>query len=723
MLLGRRHRRRHRALDPDRAGLPAARRRPMGALARLDRRTEARAPLPAALRSRRGAGRASSTRERLRDLGGAGPRRRARRSSSVRPSRSWKGDRSRDRRRLHAGGAALAVLRGPRSLLRQEGSGGRTSRYPVTRMRRSVLGVLVAVLVVVLPAAADAAVHTQLVGNFDTPIQVFAPRSVPGSTLYVVEKGGKIIRRQGGGHRNVVLDIHGTSRRRRAGPAVRRHLRPEALRLLHEQGRGQPRRPLHAEQRPGPRAVRLEEDDPPRASAGHEPQRRHLQYRGGHLYLPRRRRRRLRHVHNAQEHELEARQAPPPRLERLEDRRLRPPQSVALVVRPHDRRHLHRRRRAVRPRGGRLPARLEGRPPAENYGWNRYEGDLRGTCANQDAWNNSGQLIFPKYDYGAASARRSSAASSTGARTCRRSAAATSSATRRRMDQDRRRKTLKNRQTLGFTVPNSLVRRELERRALRGFGQRPGLQARRQLVSRFMRVQFVDWPGARASRGRARALPGRPRPGASFLDVETDSRRRGGRGRRTTSAARPGGLCARGRSGRDRGRHARRGLRPGNERRRRAALVAPAPLRARRRRSPARRAGRLARPLRAGEEQIELAEFVCGRARTTSSRPRRSRAPREAGLRRRGRAGGGALSRRGRADRPGGRPHPGRGQHAVLGNSYVLPTPTPRSPSTAARASRQRVTVLELERAGVEAKLYPGSWSEWSSRGLEVERG
>jgi thiosulfate/3-mercaptopyruvate sulfurtransferase len=33
------------------------------------------------------------------------------------------------------------------------------------------------------------------------------------------------------------------------------------------------------------------------------------------------------------------------------------------------------------------------------------------------------------------------------------------------------------------------------------------------------------------------------------------------------------------------------------------------------------------------------------------------------------------------------------------------------------------VAILALENAGVRARLYPGSWSEWSSRGLPVERG
>ena len=75
-------------------------------------------------------------------------------------------------------------------------------------MRRSVLGVTVALLALALPLSAGA-VTKRLVGNFDTPIQVAAPSWAPGSTIYVVEQPGRIVRRQKGGRRNVVLDIKG----------------------------------------------------------------------------------------------------------------------------------------------------------------------------------------------------------------------------------------------------------------------------------------------------------------------------------------------------------------------------------------------------------------------------------------------------------------------------------------------------------------------------------
>src|SRR6185503_1432127 len=94
----------------------------------------------------------------------------------------------------------------------------------------------------------------------------------------------------------------------------------------------------------------------------------------------------------------------------------------------------------------------------------------------------------------------------------------------RRLDQDRGRQDAEEPPDARLHGAGPLlVRRELAGRALRGFGQRPGLQARRQLVSRTMRVQFVDcrWELGHPEIGRALYLAGHV-PGASFLDVETD---------------------------------------------------------------------------------------------------------------------------------------------------------------------------------------------------------
>jgi len=269
-------------------------------------------------------------------------------------------------------------------------------------MRRSVLGVLVAVLGVVAPAAADAAVHTQLVGNFDTPIQVFAPNSVPGSTLYVVEKGGKIIRRQSGGHRNVVLDIHGHVSGGSEQGLLSAVVAGRKLFVYYTNGAGDSRVVRYAlnsglgHVRPGSRKTILRANQPADNHNGGT-----LQYRGGHLYLS------LGDggggcdtYHNAQ--------SMGSKLGKLLRHDSNGWKIVGYGLRNPWRWSFDRLTGDIyigdvgqdsREEVDFLRASKVGLP-AENYGWNRYEGDLRGTCSNPDAWNNSGRLIFPKYDYG-----------------------------------------------------------------------------------------------------------------------------------------------------------------------------------------------------------------------------------------------------------------------------------------------------------------------------------
>jgi glucose/arabinose dehydrogenase len=272
-------------------------------------------------------------------------------------------------------------------------------------MRRAVVpGVLVAMLALVLPATAGA-VKKRLVGNFDTPIQVFAPASVPGSTIYVVQKGGKIVRLQSGGHRNVVLDIHG----RVSGGSEQGLLsavisgRKLFVYYTNKVGVGDSRVARYTlnsglgHVQPGSRKVVLRQKQPDTNHNGGT-----LQYRGGHLYL------------SLGDGGGSCNDAAPGSAQNLNSKLgklLRKDSNgwkiVGYGLRNPWRWSFDRKTGDVyigdvgqssREEVDFLPAsRIGG--TLENYGWNHYEGNLANTCPD-DALNSTGDLVFPKYDYG-----------------------------------------------------------------------------------------------------------------------------------------------------------------------------------------------------------------------------------------------------------------------------------------------------------------------------------
>jgi glucose/arabinose dehydrogenase len=269
-------------------------------------------------------------------------------------------------------------------------------------MRRSVLGVFVALLALSLPATA-AAVQKRLVGNFDTPIQVFAPASVPGSTIYVVQKGGEIIRRQKGGHRNIVLDIHGRVSGGSEQGLLSAVISGRKLFVYYTNNGGDSRVVRYAlnsglgHVRPGSRKTILRQNQPDTNHNGGT-----LLHRSGHLYL------------SLGDGGGSCNSAAPGSAQNLSSKLgkllrhdsngwkiigygLRNPWRWSFDRKTGDL-YIGDVGQSSREEVDFLDASRVG-GTLENYGWNHYEGKLANTCPN-DALNSTGDLVFPKYAYG-----------------------------------------------------------------------------------------------------------------------------------------------------------------------------------------------------------------------------------------------------------------------------------------------------------------------------------
>ena len=269
----------------------------------------------------------------------------------------------------------------------------------MSRMRRSVLGVTVALLALALPVSAGA-VTKRLVGNFDTPVQVFAPQSVPGSTIYVVEKTGYVVRRQKGGHRNVVLDVHGHVSSGSEQGLLSAVIAGRTLFAYYTNENGDSRVVRYAlnsglgHVQPGSRKTILRANQPASNHNGGT-----LLYHGGHLYLS------LGDGGGGCDTYKNA-QDLGSKLGKILRRDSNGWKIVAYGLRNPWRWSFDRSTGDIYigdvgqdawEEIDYLPASKVARP-AENYGWNKWEGNVRSTasgCTNEGI-KGTGELIFPK---------------------------------------------------------------------------------------------------------------------------------------------------------------------------------------------------------------------------------------------------------------------------------------------------------------------------------------
>ena len=274
-------------------------------------------------------------------------------------------------------------------------------RLRCRRMRRPGLGVsaLLLLAVLALPATAHA-VDRRLVANFNAPIQVAAPDWVPGSTIYVAEKGGRVVRKFPGG-RNVVLDIQGKVSGGSEQGLLSIAFGPRRYMYVYYTNRGGDSRVVRyrlgtagAHIMEGSRKLLLKQSQPFSNHNGGT-----LHFRDGHLFLS------LGDGGDSCDPGERA-QNPNTRLGKLLWRNNGHWEILFYGLRNPWRWSFDRMNGDVyigdvgqgsREEVNYLSA-AKVSLPRENFGWDRYEGTLENTCENEGL-RGSGELIFPKFQY------------------------------------------------------------------------------------------------------------------------------------------------------------------------------------------------------------------------------------------------------------------------------------------------------------------------------------